>query len=710
MPLSPRLVSSLVVCLIVWFAAAASAEPPALSSFEGRWEGAIAVPTGALEIDLDFEALDDGLRGDISIPVQGLRDLELTEVELTSERLLFAIPGIPGDPRFSGVLSADGSTLAGDFTQGGALLAFSVERSAPPADAVAASLDDLDAVIDRALADFQVPGLGLAIVRDGDVVFAEGFGRRDVENDLPMTADTLFAIGSTTKAMTATVLAMQAEDGLLDWDEPVVRSMPSFRLADPLVTPRISARDLVTHRSGMPRHDALWYGLDDGSRAEMIERLAHLELTADLRETFQYNNLMFLVAGYLSGRLDEATWEDAMRRRLFEPLGMERTNFSVDVSQTDADHALPYGLDDESDALERIPFRNIDLVGPAGSVNSSVREMAAWLLFNLAGGEHDGDRLIERANLHELHLPQMSLPSAPPPSARVTQSAYGMGWGVEVYRGHRRVGHGGGIDGFTTSVMFFPDDDLGLVSFTNRPSGLPKLLNQLAADRILGLEPVDWLSEGLREMTAAEEAGEAGAERLETTRVEGTEPAHELSAYAGTYRDAGYGDLTVTVDGERLRVGFNDMSAPFEHWHYEVWRGLDDGDEAALEGTRLQFRRDFDGHVAEAVVPMEMTASPIVFTRQADPRWSDPEILARYVGAYVGETGQRGEIRLVGDRLTVHLPGQPVYTLVPQASGRLAIEGLEGFSLVFEEDEEGRVTAAHFHQPNGIFTSRRIDE
>lgn len=696
-----------IACFSAWLCAAAVV---AESPYDGHWQGSIELPTGSLEFDVDFISDSNGeVDGDISIPVQNLKDLDLEVLEQRHDGLRFQIPGIPGDPRFDGTLSADGNSLAGAFNQGPAALTFSLRRALDPGVEVARALTGFDELVERALTDFKVPGLGLAIVRGDQVVYAEGFGHRDLERRLAMTADTLFAIGSTTKAMTSTVLAMQAEQGLVDWEEPLVRYLPSFRLADPMITARLTPRDLVTHRSGMSRHDLLWYGNDQLSRREVIERFPHLELTADLRQRFQYNNLMYMTAGYLAGQLDGGTWEESMRRRLFEPLAMRRSNFSVVESQKDPNHALPYRENDD-EALVRLPFRNIDLIGPAGSVNSSVREMAQWLRFNLAGGSIDGTPLLDPATLRDVHSPHMTIETPPFDETQISQIAYGLGWNVETYRGLRRLRHNGGIDGFITTVMLFPDHDLGLVAFNNRGSGLPMLIAQLAADRILGLEPIDWTGKALAERQQQEAAGEAAEADAETARITDTKPSHALADYAGFYRHPGYGDLRVELAADTLSWTYNGIVTPLEHWHYDVWNGSEEAVDPTMEGTKVQFRADLDGFIAEAVVIMDPGASPVVFSKQPNPLLSDAAHLQRFSGKYQGPTGQVAKVEVQGSKLTVELPGQPLYTLTPQVSGRFAIEGLSGFSLAFEDDAEGKVQGVAFHQPDGVFRFLRLED
>ena len=577
----------------------------------------------------------------------------------------------------------------------------------PSAADARAALEGFDAVVNQAIRDFNVPGAAIAVVAGGERVYAEGFGYRDHENELPMTPDTLFAIGSTTKAMTATVLGMLVDEGKLEWDAPLRTYLPSFRLSDPLTTERITPRDLVTHRSGMPRHDLLWYNNNEGTREELIARLAHLELTEHLRARFQYNNLMFMTAGYLAGSLAGSTWEQVMRERLLDPLGMERTNFSVLDSQKDPDHALPHRETDDG-GIESIPFRDIELIGPAGSVNSSVSEMACWLLFNLDDGRVGDRRLINSSTLAEIQSPQMTtgdIPARPDISART----YGMGWGIDTYRGHRRVSHGGGIDGFITSVMLFPDDGVGLVAFNNGQSGLSAQLTQAAADKVLGLEPIDWIGEALDERTKEQEADAEAEGTKEATRVAGTRPSHVLADYAGDYHHSGYGTLRIEQQDDSLLLHYNGMTASFGHWHYDVWNGDDTGDDDTFKDQKLNFRTNVDGQIAAVEARFEIRAEPISFLKTADPRLSDPAFLEGLVGIYETPTGEKARIELAGDGLTLSIPGQPTYTLEPNLSGRFVLKEARVVSIGFELDDNGRAIKALLYQPDGIREAPRVE-
>src|SRR5215510_14410117 len=245
---------------------------------------------------------------------------------------------------------------------------------------VPANFNGFDGFVDQVMKDWKVPGLAVAVVKDGKMIYAKGFGYRDVKKGLKVTPDTLFAIGSCSKAFTATAMAILVDEGKLDWDKPVRNYLPDFMLHDGYTTEHIRPRDLVTHQSGLPRHDMVWYG-SPLSRKEIFERLRYLEPSQPLHAKFQYNNMMFMTAGVLVERISGATWEDFVRKKILDPLEMKTSNFSVNDSRKATDFSLPYG--EVKDEIKEIPFRNIDAVGPAGSINSSVNEMSRWLLMQL---------------------------------------------------------------------------------------------------------------------------------------------------------------------------------------------------------------------------------------------------------------------------------------------------------------------------------------
>ncbi|WP_456441157.1 serine hydrolase [Caldithrix abyssi] len=677
-----------------------------VKSITGHWEGQIELPGQALEINIDFFIKGDTLSGDISIPLQGAKDLPLDEIEIDGREVRFKLPGVPGNASFRGELSEDGQRISGEFSQSGQSFPFSLSRAATKAARAKAALRGFDAFINRAIKDWQVPGLAMAIVCDDQVVFQGGFGYRDLDKKLPVTPKTLFAIGSSTKAFTTFVLGQLVDDGKLEWDQPLRRFLPEFELKDPFLSQRLTPRDLVTHRSGLPRHDMLWYNNHKLTRKEVVCRLRYLEANDDLRAKFQYNNLMFLTAGYLTEYLTGQSWEEAVRQRILQPLEMTATNFSVQQSQKSADFALPYT--EEENQLKRIPFRQIDLIGPAGSINSNIADMSHWLMVHLNNGVYKGKQIINSATLADIHTAHMTT-GATAKHPEISPADYALGWFADTYRGHRRLHHGGNIDGFTAMVMLFPDDGIGMVVLANKSGAeLPGILTQHAADRIFNLKPIDWNKEGLAKREKGKEADKEAKATKYTERKKGTQPAHPMAEYAGDYEHPGYGILTVRLVKDHLEFVFNDIVTPLEHWHYEVFNALK-GEDDAFENKKLQFRTDLKGNVAAVEVPFEPAVANIVFRKKPSARMFDAGYLKRFVGAY-DLAGREIRIDLAGNVLKLIVPGQPPYPLKPALGDEFVLKDYSTVSIRFTSDEKGKVTALLLRQPEGAVTAKRKEE
>ncbi|MEQ9027379.1 MAG: serine hydrolase domain-containing protein, partial [Aggregatilineales bacterium] len=369
--------------------------------------------------------------------------------------------------------------------------------------------------------EWQVPGVAIAIVKDDEVVYAEGFGYRDVENELPVTPETIFAIGSSTKSFTATSAGIMVDDGKLDWNTPIRKWLPSFELHDRFASERMTLADLLCHRSGLPRHDLMWIGTPL-TRKGIFDRLKHLEPSKDFRTLWQYQNLMYLTAGYLVGTVNDSSWEDVVRERIFAPLEMNDSNLSVIDSQKTDNYALPYEVPDrKSGERKLIDFRNIDAIGPAGSINSNVLDMAKWLMLNLNGGKCKDEQIVAEATLKEIHSAQMPLVTEAilmPPfetHPEIGQASYGFGWLIQNYRGHRWLHHGGNIDGFNAMISLLPNEKYGIVILSNLSGAiaLPILGNLL--DRLLELEPLDWNKIWLDFRDEQIKGTEAGDEAME---------------------------------------------------------------------------------------------------------------------------------------------------------------------------------------------------
>ncbi len=506
------------------------------------------------------------------------------------------------------------------------LAALAVAFVAAPlwSDTVDERLDGFDPWVESIMQEWKVPGLGVAIVEDGKTVFAKGYGWRNVEEKLPVTPDTLFAIGSNTKSFTATLLAMQVDDGALAWDDPIRTVLPEFRLHDPAATDEMTAVDLLSHRSGLPRHDLYWYATGR-SRSELLAGLHHLEPSASFRSRYQYQNLMFMTAGIVSERIGGKSWEELVQERVLTPLGIERATFSVIRMQEDDDFSYGYGADEE---IERVPFRNIDAIGPAGSINMSARDLAAYVRFHLAYGKVGDKQILKEDSARLMQLPQMVLTG--PLQARLQNGpeigdpTYGLGLMVSTYRGRKHISHGGGIDGFISAMEWLPDEKIGVVALSNTShSGtVPALVVRNAFDRMLGLEPIDWAERARKQIAEAEEKAEEAKKQDLAAAVADTEPSHPLADYAGEYEHEGYGKAAVRTDGDGLVLEVAGIEFPLRHYHYDVWTvpyDLPPGAAASGRGgAKVRFDYGNDGKINVVAVPLEPSVSPIRFQRAGD--------------------------------------------------------------------------------------------
>ena len=472
------------------------------------------------------------------------------------------------------------------------------------------TLNGLDGFIEQVMKDWHVPGLAVAIVKDGHVVYAKGFGYRDVKKALKVTPDTLFAIGSCSKAFTATALAILVDEGKLDWDKPLRDYLPDFRLHDAYATANIRPRDLVTHQSGLPRHDLVWYG-SPLSRKDLFERLRYLEPSRPLHARYQYNNLMFMAAGVLIERLSGLTWEEFVRRRILDPLAMKASNFSVLDSQKASDFSLPY--QEEKGEVKEIPFRNIDAIGPAGSINSSVNEMTRWLLVQLGKGKFEGRQVISEKSLGEVHTPQI-VAGGDLKYDESFYSSYAMGWGVTSYRGHPSLSHGGGIDGFTSAVRFLPKDQVGVVVLTNSSSPASGLIASNAVDRMLGLSEAPWARRALDDAAKAKEAQAIAKIQDEARRKKEAPPTHALKDYSGQFEHPAYQTLTISQEGEQLKYDLHGLTGALKHYHYDTFQGAEGA--SGLGGTKLTFLMNRAGEITSVSIALEPNIKEIVFTRK----------------------------------------------------------------------------------------------
>jgi CubicO group peptidase (beta-lactamase class C family) len=589
----------------------------------------------------------------------------------------------------------------------------SAQKQAKPAAAgEPTEMEGFDTFIEQALKDWKVPGIAVAVVKGDKVILLKGYGFRDLEKHLPVTPQTLFAIGSITKSFTVTTLGMLMDEGKVDWDEPVRTVFPKFKMYDPVLTEQMSVRDLITHRSGLPRHDAVWY-TSDFSREELVSRLQYLEPSKPLRSTFQYNNLMFMTAGYIAGQLNGTSWEDAVRARILGPLGMAATNFSELATQNAPDFAEPYRKGSDMKAeVKRIPFDaqcpDTCALGPAGEVNSNATDLSTYLIFHMNKGKFSGRQLLSENNSIQMQIPQMTIAGAPD-FAEQSESSYGMGFFVSGYRGHKEVAHGGNLDGFSAALAFLPADQIGVVVLTNLDgTPLPQVVAYNVYDRLLGLEQVGWSKRFLGMEQGGKQGEQEAKDKGYTAHKSGTRPSHDLTDYLGEYSNPGYGKVTILPDGDGFKLTLNKVNRVLKHYHYDVFE-VPDGAHDDFAKLKVIFFSDLRGEIDSLSMPLETNVRDIVFKRVPDKQLSDRSFIEAFTGQYElpGAPAPltitiRGDHALVGS-----MPGQEDLELLPRRGTTFEVKGLAGFSIEFKKDASGRVTEAVFYQPDTVVVLKK---
>jgi CubicO group peptidase (beta-lactamase class C family) len=455
----------------------------------------------------------------------------------------------------------------------------------------------IDQIMADALKHFDCPGASIAIVKGGRLLYSRGYGVRSVDQPDPVTADTVFAIGSSTKAFTAAVIGTLVDEGKMYWDDAVSKHLPGFRLSDPVANQTVAIRDLLSHRTGLIRHDQLWLRTGWG-RDELIRRIGVVPVTYPIRTRFEYQNIMFLAAGMAAGNAAGTSWEDLVQKRIFNPLGMTNATLTAAAAQTGKDRATPHIKKDNKNSV--MPWRNIDNISPAGSINASANDLSKWMLLNLQMGTVDGKRILSPAAVREMQTPQMVVRLEGRwkiffPESEVTQLSYGLGWFIASYRGLKVVGHGGTIDGFRAQIGLVPSTGIGVAVLANlNGTQLPESVVYQVIDQLMGLEKRDWnakISDTAKQLqTDSEKAVEARMAR----RVPNTRPSLELSAYEGEYSDDGYGPLTISNSEGRLMLRWGKQSAALDHFNYDTFFTGRTGD---IPMELVQFSLGSDGQV-----------------------------------------------------------------------------------------------------------------
>ena len=469
-----------------------------------------------------------------------------------------------------------------------------------------------DAYVRSALAAWKVPAVSIAIVRNDSIVYAKGYGVREVGKPTPVDERTVFAIGSSSKAFTAAAVAMLVDSGKVRLDAPAGAYLPGFQLHDNYASREITVRDLLSHRSGLARGELIWYG-SENSRDEILRRVQFLPPSWSFRSQFGYQNIMYLAAGQVVAKVTNQSWDDFIKTRLFQPLGMTSSSTSITALRGIDNVATPHA--EVNDTVRAIPYRNIDNIAPAGSINSNALDMAQWVRLQLGSGKYAGKQLVSKRMVDEMHAPQIVIRGMGQMNPSAHLMAYGLGWFLSDYEGKYLVQHGGNIDGMTALVAMLPEEKYGVAILANMTgTNLPTALMLRLFDAHLRRPAKDWSGQMRQRADSMRTVALAAQQRQGPQRVPNTKPSLALSAYAGTYADSAYGTLQVTESNGALSLAYGpNWRGPLEHYHFDTFRMR--LDTPVLPPVPVNFRIDANGKVDE--VRMDL-AGQVTFKRVPD--------------------------------------------------------------------------------------------
>lgn len=429
----------------------------------------------------------------------------------------------------------------------------------------------LDSYIDAAVDKFEIPGLAVGIIKNGEIVLANGYGYANADTKTEVDENTVFGIASCSKAFTAACIAILVDEDKLDWDDHVVDILPHFQLYDAYITRELTVEDLLCHRSGYETFDGdlLWYGTNY-SREEVVSRFKYRENPYSFREQFGYSNLMFIIAGEVIREVSGKNWEDFVEEKVFNPLGMTSTTTTNTGFNTDMNIAWPH-LDGEV-----MDFINYDNSGPAASINSSVIDLLAWVELMLDKGAIEDSSMFTENQYYQLVSPHTVLHAGRAEKIDGRHfSSYGLGWFLYDYQGMKVIHHGGGLPGFHSKVVLVPEDSLGYVILANELGGLVGAIENKILDYHIGDAEKDWASLYFDYVKKGKDREENRIAMLDSSRIEGTKPSLELNDYVGTYEDKMYGLASVNILDETLFVKLlpaeDLLNSPMAHWHYDTF-------------------------------------------------------------------------------------------------------------------------------------------
>jgi CubicO group peptidase (beta-lactamase class C family) len=568
-------------------------------------------------------------------------------------------------------------------------------------------LGDFDAYMANILKDWNTPGIGVGVVVKDKLVFAKGYGYRDYEKHLPVTPNTLFQIASNTKLFTSVAVGLLVEEGKLDWDKPVRQFVPVIQFYNEDLNNSVSIRDMLSHRTGISRHDLIWYK-SNFSRKELFDRLKYLEPSQPLRQGFLYNNMMYAASGYIVEYFAHQTWEDFVRERIFKPLEMDNTLFSIQEMTKQADCFVPYNERRDTTILYRIPYyQEAQGIGPAGSIVSNINDMSRWLIALMNNGTYKGKQVIPENVVRATLAPSIALPNSQLETRgykELLNPVYGMGRWFASYQGHYLAYHGGDLNGIHSQISCMPYDSIGVIVFVigDHSAPLYNIVSFNVYERLLGLNQTPWSERRLKDRQAARKEDKAGRGKSGGERIANTNSSHKLQDYAGEFEHPAYGVLSVSMQNDSLQMNFHNIVLPLRHFHYDRFDTPNDEQYGVFS---LNYSTSPQGEVDQIVISLD--ESEVSFTRKADASLSDPKTLQQYAGKYVTAGGSVFEVVLKSDNLLyLVFPGQPMYQLVPYRARTFRMKDFADYAFEFVV-ENHKVLSMKQRDPSGEYEFKR---
>jgi CubicO group peptidase (beta-lactamase class C family) len=564
-------------------------------------------------------------------------------------------------------------------------------------------METFDPIIKKVLADFNIPGMAVGVVVDGEVVYANGFGFRNVAKKLPVSPNTLFGLGSCTKSFTAFTIARLVDEGIISWDKRIIDVLPQFRLSSEHATNYLTFRDLISHRSGMARHPYMYYN-SKYSRKELVDKLRYLDMAWDVRERFNYGDLMYLTASVAAEKATGRVWEDLVTEKILAPLEMKNTNFSIQQLQQSNDYALSYI--EKNGSLKEMPLRDFSNIGPAAAMNSSLSDMLSWVKMLLGGGSYGSEVLLSQGSIQELFGSQIITESYSA-NKDALLSAYGLGWYIHPYRGHYSVSHDGGGDGYTSVVSLFPNSGLGIVILTNKNLfSAPRYLSLELADAFLGMESRDWMKVALESVENSKKSLQQPIH--DPSRKVGTKPSHPLEDFVGDYEHPAYGAMKIEFVDGHLVATLHGISSRLEHWHYDVFNLAEDLQDLLIvrQGIKFTFHTGMNGDIERVTAPLEQKTADISFHKKPDTKFSNIDYLKPYIGEYE-VYGITVDIILRDGNLVAMIPGQANYELEPLAEHEFNVKN-DNYLVRFTIGNDALAKEVLLVLPFGAYSAQRI--